>query len=113
MIGINIEGYVFWFDFPHTLESQDMLLARLEREALERDCEEAQSARARKQMRAIMRMRDHPQGEFGKVRKAFEKFGKAVAEAVFLPKYMNRPVGRAIEDSEFDGENHRVRALLK
>lgn len=36
MIGIHLFGEVFWFDFQHTLESQEMLLCRLKKEAMKR-----------------------------------------------------------------------------
>jgi len=35
-IGIHLFGQIYWFDFPKTLESQEMLIARLEREAIRR-----------------------------------------------------------------------------
>lgn len=36
MIGIHMFGEIYWFEFPRTLESQEMLIARLEREAISR-----------------------------------------------------------------------------
>jgi len=37
MIGVHKFGEIYWFDFPKTLESQDLLIKRLEREAMARE----------------------------------------------------------------------------
>jgi len=35
MIAVYLNGVPYWFNFPHTLESQEMLIHRLECEAFE------------------------------------------------------------------------------
>ena len=91
MMGLYVEGELFWFDFPHTLESEDMLLARLEREALQEDSEKGQNVRARRRMRCIMRMQRELAGSAGKAAQAFSELGQAIGQAFLLPPTVRGP----------------------
>ena len=72
MIAIHYRGKKCWFEFPHTLENQGMLLRRLEREARQQHIKELNE-----HVNYSFRVFAHHLNECAKrTKEAFEEFGR-------------------------------------
>lgn len=104
MIGIHLYGKVYWFDFPHTLESQDQLIARLERESRKRM---PLGDRVAEMNRDLEKFAD----QIGQAStKVVDGLSKACEE---IGRLNDKPVGVALKDAEWDQKSKRYHTEVK